>query len=91
MLLAGPVTTFPLLLFAAGARRIPLALVGLLQYVGPTLQLMAGVIVLHEAFSGTKLVGYALIWLGFAFASVDGLRRSRRADPSQVGAGTRAP
>jgi chloramphenicol-sensitive protein RarD len=79
VLLAGPATTFPLLLFAAGARRIPLALVGLLQYVGPTLQLGAGVIVLHEAFTGAKLVGYALIWLGFAFASVDGFAKSRRA------------
>ena len=77
VLLAGPVTTIPLLLFAAGARRIPLSLLGLLQYVGPTLQLLAGVVVLHESFSRTKLVGYAFIWLGFACASWDGLRGSR--------------
>jgi chloramphenicol-sensitive protein RarD len=79
VLLAGPLTTVPLLLFAAGARRIPLSLVGLLQYIGPTLQLATGVVVFHEPFGGTKIIGYALIWLGFAFVSVDGLWRSVRA------------
>jgi chloramphenicol-sensitive protein RarD len=78
VLTAGPVTTIPLLLFAAGARRIPLWLVGLLQYVGPTLQLLAGVLILGEAFAGPKLVGYALIWIGFGVASVDGLRGALR-------------
>jgi chloramphenicol-sensitive protein RarD len=79
MLLAGPATTLPLLLFAAGARRIPLSLVGLLQYVGPTLQLLSGVLVLGEPFGGKKVVGYALIWAAFAVASVEGLRKSWRA------------
>jgi chloramphenicol-sensitive protein RarD len=77
VMLAGPITTVPLLLFAAGARRIPLSLLGLLQYVGPTLQLLSGVIVFHEAMNRTKLLGYALIWLGFALASADGLHASR--------------
>jgi len=74
---AGPVTAVPLLLFAAGARRIPLSLVGLLQYIGPTLQLLVGVVVEHEPFGRAKLAGYALIWLGFAIASVDGLSGAR--------------
>jgi chloramphenicol-sensitive protein RarD len=78
VLMAGPVTTIPLLLFAAGARRIPLSLVGLLPYVGPTLQLLAGVLVLGETFGRTKLFGYALIWIGFAVASADGLWSARR-------------
>jgi chloramphenicol-sensitive protein RarD len=74
LLAAGPVTAVPLLLFAAGARRIPLSLLGLLQYLGPTLQLFIGVLVGGEPFGGGKLVGYALIWLGFAIASTEGLR-----------------
>jgi chloramphenicol-sensitive protein RarD len=78
VVLAGPVTTIPLLLFAAGARRIPLSLLGLLQYVAPTLQLLVGLFVLGEPFSATKLLGYAFIWLAFALASADGLSATRR-------------
>jgi chloramphenicol-sensitive protein RarD len=74
VMFAGPVTTIPLLLFAASARRVPLALLGLLQYVGPTLQLLSGVVVLGEPFGGAKVLGYGFIWLGFALASVDGVR-----------------
>ncbi len=84
VMLAGPITTVPLLLFVAGARRIPLSLLGLLQYVGPTLQLLVGVVVFSEPFGGTKLIGYSMIWLAFALASVDGLRESRRASISTV-------
>jgi chloramphenicol-sensitive protein RarD len=80
ILLLGPVTAVPLLLFAAGARRIPLYLVGLLQYIGPTLQLCAGVLVGHEPFGSTKIVGYALVWLAFALASTEGLLAVRRAN-----------
>ena len=47
---AGPITAIPLLLFAAGARRIPLSLLGLLQYIGPTIQLLLGVWLYHEPF-----------------------------------------
>ena len=71
ILMAGPITTVPLLLFAAGARRIPLSLVGLLQYIGPTLQLLVGVLVGHEAFGSTKLFGYALIWSAVALGSAE--------------------
>lgn len=77
MLLAGPATTVPLLLFGASARRLPLWLLGLLQYVGPTLQLLSGVVVLGEPFGGTKMIGYAIIWLAFALASADALRAAR--------------
>jgi chloramphenicol-sensitive protein RarD len=83
VLMAGPVTTIPLLLFAAGARRVPLSMLGLLQYIGPTLQLMVGVIVLHEPFKGDKLVGYALIWLGFGVASVDAFRAAAKSNGSE--------
>jgi chloramphenicol-sensitive protein RarD len=84
LLLAGPVTAVPLLLFSAGAQRIPLATLGLLQYVGPTLQLIIGVWLYHEPFDRDKLLGYATIWVALAIFSVDGLlqwRAARRARP----------
>jgi chloramphenicol-sensitive protein RarD len=79
VLLAGPVTALPLLLFGAGARRIPLWLVGLLQYIGPTLQLLLGTLVRHEPFGPTKLVGYALIWFAFLLASAESVLATRPA------------
>lgn len=73
LLLAGPVTAVPLLFFAAGARRIPLSLLGLLQYTGPTLQLLLGVWLWNEPFPAQKQVGYALIWLSLALYAAEGL------------------
>lgn len=58
--LAGPLTALPLLLFAAGARRIPLTTLGLLQYIGPTIQFALGVWLFHEPFAG-RLVGFLFI------------------------------
>jgi chloramphenicol-sensitive protein RarD len=70
---AGPITAIPLLLFAAGARRIPLSLLGLLQYIGPTLQLMLGVWLYDEPFGGARLAGFAVIWGALAVYSLEGL------------------
>ena len=69
LVLCGPITAIPLLLFGAGARRLPLSFLGILQYVGPTLQLGVGIFVGHEAFSAPKFVGYAFIWVAFLVAS----------------------
>jgi chloramphenicol-sensitive protein RarD len=77
LVLAGPLTALPLLLFAAGARRLPLATVGLLQYLSPSLQLVLGIWVFHEPFDGARLVGFACIWAGLAIYSFDALLRSR--------------
>ncbi|MGB2817334.1 MAG: EamA family transporter RarD [Burkholderiaceae bacterium] len=82
LLLAGPVTAVPLLFFAAGARRIPFATLGILQYVGPSLQLLIGVRVYGEPFDVDKFVAYGLIWVALAIFSLDGLwqwRMSRAA------------
>lgn len=76
LLSAGPVTAIPLLLFAYGARRIPLSIVGLLQYIGPSLQLMLGVWLYGEPFGGARLLGFALIWAGLLIYSAEGLWRS---------------
>jgi chloramphenicol-sensitive protein RarD len=70
---SGPITAIPLLLFATGARRISLSLLGLLQYIGPTLQLLLGVWLYHEPFGGARVVGFGLIWSGLAVYSLEGL------------------
>ncbi len=70
---AGPITALPLLAFAAGARRIPLSLLGILQYLGPTLQLALGVLVFHEPLPAAKLLGFVLIWAGLAVYTLEGL------------------
>ncbi len=75
LLAAGPVTALPLLAFAAGARRIPLALVGILQYVAPSLQLSLGLLVFHEPLPPPKLAGFALIWLAVLLYSLEAVAR----------------
>lgn len=75
LLLLGPLTALPLLLFAAAARRLPLATVGILQYLSPTIQLLLGVWVFGEGFSATRLVGFALIWAALAIYSADALHQ----------------
>lgn len=77
LMLGGPLTALPLLLFAAGARRLPLATVGLLQYLSPTIQLALGVWIFGEAFDRQRLVGFGFIWAALAIYSLDGWRRSR--------------
>ncbi|MGY2492654.1 EamA family transporter RarD [Cupriavidus sp. CP313] len=84
LLLAGPVTAVPLLFFAAGARRIPLSLLGLLQYTGPTLQLLLGVWLWNEPFPVQKQVGYALIWLSLALYAAEGLWMNTRQKPAII-------
>jgi len=71
----GPVTAIPLLLFAAGARRIRLVTLGLLQYIGPSIQFVLGVWLYHEAFSGARMIGFCLIWLALLIYSLEGWRQ----------------
>ncbi len=72
---AGVVTTVPLLLFASSARRIPLVLIGVLQYIAPTLQFLLGVFVFHEVVSAHTLVGFALVWAALALFAGEALAR----------------
>jgi chloramphenicol-sensitive protein RarD len=76
---AGPITAIPLLLFANGARQIPLSILGLLQYLSPTIQFMLGVWLFHEAFTSDRLVGFVMIWAALALFGGEGLLRSRAA------------
>jgi chloramphenicol-sensitive protein RarD len=75
---SGLVTALPLALFAYGARLIPLSTVGLVQYIGPTLQFLIGVLVFHEAFPWTRAIGFAFIWTALAIYAADGAWRARR-------------
>jgi chloramphenicol-sensitive protein RarD len=79
----GVVTAVPLLLFGTAARRIPLSLLGLLQYLTPTLQLMCGVVVFHEPMPPERLAGFVLVWVALAVLGADALggRRRATADP----------
>ena len=77
---AGPITALPLLLFAAGARRIPLTTLGILQYISPTLQFGLGVFLFREAFSFHRMLGFGLIWLALLVYSVEGISAARRSE-----------
>ncbi|RZJ12552.1 MAG: EamA family transporter RarD [Acidovorax sp.] len=82
LLLAGPLTAVPLLLFAAGARLIPMSTLGILQYISPSLQFALGVWVFHEAFEPARLIGFVLIWGALCVYSLEGwwsLRGARAA------------
>ncbi|MGP1609841.1 MAG: EamA family transporter RarD, partial [Burkholderiales bacterium] len=72
-------TALPLIGFADAVRRIPFSLVGLLQYIAPTLQLLCGVLVLGEAFDSDRAIGFGFIWVALAIYAGDGLLRARKA------------
>ena len=74
----GPVTAIPLLLFAAGARRITMTTLGLLQYLGPTIQFGLGVWLFREPLTAQRLAGFALIWAALLVYTLDGWRVSRK-------------
>jgi chloramphenicol-sensitive protein RarD len=59
----GAITAIPLLMFASAAKRIPLSMIGILQYISPTMQFLIGFMVYNEPFSQSRLIGFAIIWL----------------------------
>jgi chloramphenicol-sensitive protein RarD len=75
---SGIVTAVPLSLFAFGARRIPYSTVGIIQYIGPTLQLTAGILAFREPFPAVRAIGFAFIWAALALYAGEGLLRTRR-------------
>jgi chloramphenicol-sensitive protein RarD len=60
---AGAVTTIPLLMFASAARQIPLSVVGLLQYIAPTIQFLIGIFIYREPFDRSHLIGFGIVWV----------------------------
>jgi chloramphenicol-sensitive protein RarD len=88
---AGVATAIPLLFFAAAARRVPLTVMGLLQYLAPVLQFLTGVLIYDEPMPASRLAGFALVWAALLLLTVDGLRsrartRRRNADEGHLAA-----
>jgi chloramphenicol-sensitive protein RarD len=69
---AGVVTTVPLLMFATAVRHVPLSIIGLLQFIAPTIQFFLGVFVYREPFSRSQLIGFGLVWAALAVFAVEG-------------------
>lgn len=78
LVLAGPVTSIPLILFGVAARRIPLSMIGFLQYLAPTLQFLIGVFIFHESFPASRLLGFGLIWVALLIYSLDSVFKGRK-------------
>ena len=75
---AGILTATPLMLFAFGARRLPLSTVGFLQYVAPSLNFLLAIFVFKEPFDAARLAGFVIIWCALALYTADMLRAGRR-------------
>jgi len=78
LILAGPITILPLLLFGASARLIDLSMLGFIQYITPTIQLLIGVIIYREPFTHESLLGFSLIWIALIILSVEGFLQNRK-------------
>jgi chloramphenicol-sensitive protein RarD len=78
LVVAGPVTAIPLWLFGTGARLIPLARNGFLQYISPTLNLLIGLFLFHETFDVLRASAFVCIWIALALFTFDTFRKSRR-------------
>ncbi len=77
VLLTGPLTAVPLLLFGAAATRIPMTTLGLLNYVAPIMQFIIGILVFHEQMSTMRWAGFGLVWLALTIFTWDSLARRR--------------
>lgn len=77
IMLTGVATAIPLLFFAAGAPRVPLSTMGLLQYLAPAMQFVLGLTLFGEPMPAGRLVGLALAWVALSVFSVDLLRHRR--------------
>ena len=74
---AGAVTTIPLLMFASAARQIPLTVVGLLQYIAPTIQFLIGVLLYKEPFDHAHLIGFSIVWIALIIFWVENFVANR--------------
>jgi chloramphenicol-sensitive protein RarD len=78
LVFSGVVTALPLLLFGRAARSIPLSILGILQYIAPTVQFLLGIFLYQEPFSLTRLAGFAIIWLALLIFSLEGFLNHRK-------------
>ncbi|MEV6269937.1 EamA family transporter RarD [Kribbella sp. NPDC051936] len=78
VILTGPITAVPLLLFGAAATRSSMTTLGLLNYIAPIMQFVFGLVVFHEHMTPMRWLGFGLVWLALALFTVDSLRIRRR-------------
>jgi len=79
LMAVGPITAVPLLFFAGAVTRVPLTVMGMLQYLAPVLQFLVGLAIVGEAMPSSRWIGFGLVWLAIMVFSVDGLNAARRA------------
>lgn len=79
LMLSGPMTAIPLILFSYASRRVRMGSVGLLQYWNPTLQFLCATLIFMEPFTGWHVVSFGLIWLALAIFGVAAFRQDRAA------------
>ena len=79
---AGAITALPLLLFNGSTTRLPYTIIGLLQYITPTIQFSIGVWVRHEDMPAARWIGFVIIWCALIALAIDLLRSSRAVDNS---------
>lgn len=82
LVLLGPITAIPLLLFGGATNRVPLSTLGLLQYITPLAQFLIGYLVFGESMSPTRWVGFLLVWAALVVFSIDMYRATRRTTAS---------
>lgn len=87
MIGAGLVTTVPLLMFASAAQRIPLSLVGLFQYISPTLQFLIGVLLYREPFTPYRFLGFGIVWTALVIFAIEGILARRTLAVGEASAG----
>jgi chloramphenicol-sensitive protein RarD len=84
LVLTGAITAIPLLFFGGATRRLPLSVIGLLQYLAPVLQFAVGVGIDHEKMPPARWIGFGLVWVALIVLTWDGLRQRRSAAPQPV-------
>lgn len=73
LMLSGPITAFPLIMFAISAKRLKLSTIGMLQFLGPTIQFLIAVLIFRENFESLHFLAFMLIWTALVIFSIDGL------------------
>jgi chloramphenicol-sensitive protein RarD len=77
MMFSGVLTAIPLLLFAAGARRLPLSVIGLIQFFTPVSSFLLGIFFFHQTMPTLEWVGFVLVWCALVILTTDMLRHAR--------------
>ena len=84
LMVSGPVTAVPLMLYGAAARRVPLSTIGVLMYLNPILQFLWGVLAVGEPMPATRWIGFVLVWIALVVFTVDLVRTRRPTDNAPV-------